>query len=111
MQSSRKVRFLELKALRLARRAPGADYPAYGARQQSASPYIEEFAGCAPGKLLKGKINGRIGAALDQLTPLVHYWDGYAVEVVSSYTYSAFSLQAFLFKEFVGPESDKFLIL
>jgi len=102
---------LELKALRLARRAPGADYPAYGARQQSASPYIEEFADCAPGKLLKRKINGQFGAALDQLTPLVHYWDGYAVEVVSSYTYSAFSLQAFLFKEFVGPESDKFLIL
>jgi hypothetical protein len=51
MQPSGKVQ-LELKALRLARRAPGADYPAYGARQQSASPYIEEFAGSALGKLL-----------------------------------------------------------
>jgi hypothetical protein len=57
MQSFGDIGFLELKALRLARRAPGADYPAYGARQQSASPYIEEFAGCALGKLLKGKIH------------------------------------------------------
>ena len=71
----------------------------------------EEFAGFAPGKLLKRKIYGRFGAALDQLTPLVHYWDGYGVEVVSSYSYSAFSPQAFLYEEFVGPESDKFLIL
>jgi len=73
MKPSGEVRLLELKTLRLARRAPGADYPAYGSRQQSASPYIEEFAGFALGKLLKGKISGRFGAALDQLTPLVHY--------------------------------------
>jgi hypothetical protein len=73
---------LELKAPRLARRAPGADYPAYGSDQQSASPYIEEFAGFALGELLNGKINGRFPAALDQLTPLVHYWDGYGVVAV-----------------------------
>jgi hypothetical protein len=76
----------------LALGALGADYPAYGACQQSASPYIEEFAGSASDKLLKGKIYGRIGAALDQITPLVHYWDGYGVEVVSSSSYSALSL-------------------
>jgi len=52
---------LELKALRLARRAQGADYPAYGARQQSASPYIEEFVRFALGKLLKGKITVSFG--------------------------------------------------
>jgi hypothetical protein len=83
---------LELKALRLARRAPGADYPAYGPRQQSASPYIEEFAGSALGKLLKGKIYRRFGVALDQITPLVHYWDDYGVEVMSLSSYSALSL-------------------
>jgi len=93
----------------LARGALREDYPAYGAGQQSASPYVEEFAGSASDKLLKGKIYGRIGAALDQITPLAHYWDGYGVEVVSSYSYSAFSLQAFLYKEFVGTTPGNFL--
>jgi hypothetical protein len=45
----------------LALRALAVDYPAYCAGQQSASPYIEEFAGIALGKLLNGKAKGGLG--------------------------------------------------
>ena len=114
MQPSGKVGLLELGGcalLCLALGALGADYPAYGPRQQSASPYIEEFAGFALGKLLKGKIPEwyrggagpnhprwlTIGVARESMP-----WSLVPIPIVV--------LQAF-FQEFAGPGPGKFLIL
>jgi hypothetical protein len=96
----------------LAPTALAVDYPAYCAGQQSASPYIEEFAGFAFGKLLKGKIHGRYR---DGAGPNHSHWLTIGVARAqmprSRARIPTVVLQVFLYQEIAGPGLGNFLSL